>query len=117
MLALSTNSCSCGGNEFVEVLVPDSRYQDSKGHWFTRKHCPGCDTRQSLVVLGAQSASLSSALINQLFASPYNNDKKLIAFSDNVQDAAHRASCFGARTWKFNFSAAVQQYLEEQKDQ
>lgn len=104
--------CSCGSKEFVSVLIPDSRYQDSKGHWFTRKHCPGCGTRQSLVVLGAQSASLSSALINQLFASPYNTDKKLIAFSDNVQDAAHRASFFGARTWKFNFRAAVQQYLK-----
>jgi Distinct helicase family with a unique C-terminal domain including a metal-binding cysteine cluster len=114
MLMPTATSCSCGGNEFVEVLVPDSRYQDSKGHWFTRKHCPGCGTRQSLVVLGAQSASLSSALINQLFASPYNTDKKLIAFSDNVQDAAHRASFFGARTWKFNFRAAIQQYLQTQ---
>jgi DEAD/DEAH box helicase domain-containing protein len=111
MLPLSSKTCGCGKTDFVEVLVPDSRYQDSKGHWFTRKHCPGCGTRQSLVVLGAQSASLSSALINQLFASPYNTDKKLIAFSDNVQDAAHRASFFGARTWKFNFRAAVQQYL------
>jgi DEAD/DEAH box helicase domain-containing protein len=116
MLAPTVKSCGCGGNEFVEVLVPDSRYQDAKGHWFTRKHCPGCGTRQSLVVLGSQSASLSSALINQLFASPYNTDKKLIAFSDNVQDAAHRASFFGARTWKFNFRAAIQKYLQAQKN-
>ena len=115
MLAPTAGSCSCGSNELVDVLVPDSRYQDSKGHWFTRKHCPACGTRQSLVVLGAQSASLSSALINQLFASPYNTDKKLIAFSDNVQDAAHRASFFGARTWKFNFRAAVQQYVQAQQ--
>lgn len=105
-------ACSCGCEVFVTVLVPDSRVQDSKGHWYTLKECPSCGSRQSLVVMGAQSASLSSALINQLFASRFNPDKKLIAFSDNVQDASHRASFFGARTWKFNLRGAVQQVLE-----
>lgn len=111
-LAQHEGSCSCGCDRFVTVLVPDSRVQDGKGHWYTLKECPGCGSRQSLVVLGAQSASLSSALINQLFASRFNPDKKLIAFSDNVQDASHRASFFGARTWKFNLRGAIQQMLD-----
>jgi DEAD/DEAH box helicase domain-containing protein len=44
-----------------------------------------------------------------LFASIYNDDRKLLAFSDSVQDAAHRAGFFGARTYRFNFRAALQQ--------
>jgi len=35
----------------------------------------------------------------------------LLAFSDSVQDAAHRAGFFGARTYRFNFRAALQQYV------
>ena len=39
--------------------------------------------------------------ISQMFASKFNDDKKTLAFSDNVQDAAHRAGFFNSRTWRF----------------
>ena len=38
-------------------------------------------------------------MVAESWASPFNDDKKLIAFSDSVQDAAHRAGFFGARTY------------------
>ena len=40
------------------------------------------------------SATEISASISQMFASKFNDDKKTLAFSDNVQDAAHRAGFF-----------------------
>lgn len=33
--------------------------------------------------------------------SSFNDDRKCITFSDNVQDAVHRAGFFGARTYRF----------------
>ncbi len=109
----SSDKCSnCHGTDLKPVHVPDSRAQSHNGKWSTRKSCPACGTRNSLVVMGVQATSMGSALINQLMASPYNDDKKLLAFSDNVQDASQRAAFFGARTWKFNFRAAVQQFLQ-----
>lgn len=41
--------------------------------------------------MGLRSATEISASISQMFASKFNDDKKTLAFSDNVQDAAHRA--------------------------
>ncbi|MGU0162012.1 hypothetical protein ACVXHB_30285 [Escherichia coli] len=37
-------------------------------------------------------------MVHQLYGSQFNEHKKLITFSDSVQDAAHRAS-FYCRTW------------------
>ena len=42
---------------------------------------------------------MGAVAVEQSWASPYNDDKKLIAFSDSVQDAAHRAGFFSARTY------------------
>lgn len=48
--------------------------------------------------IGSQSATLSSVAIDELFGSVLNNDPKLLAFTDSVQDASHRAGFFTART-------------------
>ncbi len=70
--------------------------------------CPVCHAHDSYSIVGARAASLTSVAISQLFASPYNHDKKLLAFSDSVQDASHRAGFFAARTYRFNFRSALQ---------
>lgn len=74
--------------------------------------CPRCGAREDLTLLGYRAATLTSALINQIYASRFNDDKKLLTFSDSVQDAAHRAGFFGARTWKLNLRVATQQALQ-----
>jgi DEAD/DEAH box helicase domain-containing protein len=50
-------------------------------------------------------------LISQLYSSTFNDDKKLLTFSDSVQDAAHRAGFFAGRTYRFNFRSALQQFI------
>lgn len=77
------------------------------------RDCPFCGFPRSLSLLGFQAASLTSVFIDQLFASPFNDDKKLLTFSDSVQDAAHRAGFFGARTWRFNLRIAMQRVVDE----
>ena len=61
--------------------------------------CPCCGAREGMSVVGSRAASLASVSIAELFGSSFNDDHKLIAFSDSVQDAAHRAGFFGARTY------------------
>lgn len=77
----------------------------------TLRDCPFCAARATLALVGFQAATLTSVFIDQLFSSPWNDDKKLLAFSDSVQDASHRAGFFGARTWRFNVRVALARFL------
>ena len=76
------------------------------------QRCPACETDYALTLVGSQAASLSSVVISNLYQSPFNRDKKLLAFTDSVQDASHRAGFFGARTYRFNLRTAIQAVLE-----
>ncbi len=78
--------------------------------------CPFCSMKASLSLVGFQAATLTSSFIDQLFASPWNDDKKLLAFSDSVQDASQRAGFIGARTWHINVRVALAQHLLAQGD-
>ena len=40
-----------------------------------------------------------------------NDDKKMLAFTDNVQDAAHHAGFYNSRTWKFGLRTAITQFI------
>ena len=73
------------------------------------RDCPYCGAREALIILGARASSLLSVALGQTFASRHNDDPKVIAFSDNVQDAAHRAVFFSARTWQNSMRAAITQ--------
>ena len=62
--------------------------------------------------IGSQSATLSSVAIDELFGSVLNSDPKLLAFTDSVQDASHRAGFFTARTYAFTFRTALQHVID-----
>ena len=72
--------------------------------------CPFCGSRGGLAIMGVRSATAIGATISELYASHFNDDKKLLAFTDNVQDASHHAGFYNARTWRFGLRAAIQQY-------
>jgi DEAD/DEAH box helicase domain-containing protein len=106
---------SCGHTELFYVLHPNSRVK--RNDRFKGSHnCPYCKSENSLTILGSRAASLTSVLVAQLFSSNYNDDKKLLTFSDSVQDAAHRAGFFSARTYRFNLRSALQQFLLAEGD-
>ena len=66
--------------------------------------CPACVNVTPSASLGLRVASLTSVSINTLFASPHleEHERKLLAFTDSVQDASHRASFFAGRTHRIN---------------
>jgi DEAD/DEAH box helicase domain-containing protein len=78
--------------------------------------CPACGAEDSLTMLGARAASLSSVAVSQVFLSPFNDDRKMLAFTDSVQDASHRAGFFSGRTYRFNLRTAMQTALERRGD-
>lgn len=78
--------------------------------------CPFCGSRRGLSIMGLRSATAISATVSQMFASKFNDDKKTLAFSDNVQDAAHRAGFFNSRTWRFGLRSAIQRFALAEGD-
>jgi len=120
-LGLSDDSqrCShCGAEGLIAVSVPDvTVFDKQKNRKYSHNNCPYCGTKRGLILVGSRAASLTSVEITQLFATPYNDDKKLLTFSDSVQDAAHRSGFFGARTFHFNVRTALQQYVKNRRRQ
>jgi DEAD/DEAH box helicase domain-containing protein len=94
----------------VEVVQSDNVHT-VLGKQELHRDCPFCGARESLALVGFRASTLTSVFIDQLFTSAFNDDKKLLTFSDSVQDAAHRAGFFGARTWSFNLRVAIQRVV------
>ncbi len=95
---------ACGQGEIIDVFqVTATRTSKSANgvvHSWHDSTCPACGSSHAQILLGARNATLGAVTIEQTWASPFNDDKKLIAFSDSVQDAAHRAGFFTARTYQ-----------------
>ena len=112
--------CSvCRETALVTVFQPDSNKEVRRANVATlvfQRTCPVCQAKSSLLLFGSRASSLSSVAIHQSFASPINDDKKLIAFSDSVQDAAHRAGFFAARTWHNNVRMALSKAINARDD-
>ncbi|MEO0433908.1 MAG: DEAD/DEAH box helicase [Cyanobacteria bacterium J06656_5] len=110
---------ACGHDELIPVWEPNMVKEiknKQTGNIRRESHhdCPFCDAKDGLSIIGSRAASLSSVVIGNLFASAYNQDRKLITFSDSVQDAAHRAGFFSARTFRTTLRTALYQYIEQQ---
>jgi DEAD/DEAH box helicase domain-containing protein len=60
--------------------------------------CPVCGERGGQLIVGAQTTSIAAHAVERLWSAPLNDHKKLILFSDSVQDAAHRAGYIESKT-------------------
>ena len=101
----------CGHTELLQVLIPDM-LKERKDELEFANECPYCNSKQGISIWGSRAASLSAVMIHQLYGSQFNEHKKLITFSDSVQDAAHRAS-FTARTWPLMIRGQIASVLGE----
>ena len=107
----SCSTCESCGSDMVDIVLPNPpKTIGSKNH--KQFVCPFCGSKRGLSLMGLRSATEISTELSQLFASKFNDDKKTLAFSDNVQDAAHRSGFFNARTWRFGFRSAMQRYVQ-----
>lgn len=67
--------------------------------------CPSCGLDDGMRFLGAGTATLASVTTTQLFSERHlaAGERKLLAFTDSVQDATHRAAFIAHRSFGFTF--------------
>lgn len=102
------SECEDCGHETIPIWLVNPE-ADSHSKNFI---CPFCGGNHSLIFIGMQTATAISAGLSQIYGSRFNDDKKLLAFNDNVQDASHRAGFFNARTWRFVLRTAMQHFVK-----
>lgn len=91
----------------------ERRRNENSNEMLGEQGCSNCGSKEGIFFIGSQSATLSSVAIDELFGSVLNNDPKLLAFTDSVQDASHRAGFFTARTYNFTFRTALQHVIDD----
>ncbi len=69
--------------------------------------CLVCGERDGQLIIGAQTTSIAAHAVERLWATPLNDHKKLILFSDSVQDAAHRAGYIESKTENYLMRAGL----------
>lgn len=110
-VTLDRRCCTPDGEELLPVRVHPELDENNKPLPLHR--CPSCQADDGLSFLASRAATLSSVAVSELFSSRFNADKKLLAFTDSVQDASHRAGFFAARTFRFTLRTVIQSLVEE----
>jgi len=84
------------------------------------KICPHCNARNTLSLIGTGLPTLESIVAAQLMATATDpaadHDRKLLAFTNGVQDAAHQAGFIENRNFRFGMRHAIQSVLKEQHE-
>ncbi|MFJ9841635.1 DEAD/DEAH box helicase [Kitasatospora sp. NPDC101155] len=76
--------------------------------------CPSCDLTDGMRFLGAGTATLASVTTTQLFSDRglTDGERKLLVFTDSVQDATHRAAFIANRSFGFTFRGLLADQLK-----
>ena len=77
--------------------------------------CPECNSKNTISIIGTRTATLSSIAVSQVLASDMDaqneRDRKVLAFTNSVQDAAHQAGFVEARNYRFTFRSSLQKVI------
>ena len=101
----------------LEVRVCLKQTQNNGRRPKVQMACPECN-EEPLAFVGGKATTLSSVALSQIFASDFETKdiryRKMLCFTNSVQDAAHQAGFYEARTFRFLFRQSIQQYLKQQ---
>lgn len=97
--------------EFIAVQKKES------GKNKTSHACPECyNSQDDLSIVGSKSATLSSLAISQILSSNLDgtsdDKRKILTFTNSVQDAAHLSSFIVSRIYRFTLRASIQKVIE-----
>lgn len=85
----------------------------------SRYICPCCNAENSIGIIGTRIATMSSVTVSQLLASDLDprkdQQRKVLAFTNSVQDAAHQAGFVEARNYRFTFRSSLQKVINQQQ--
>lgn len=79
--------------------------------------CPECNTKNTVSIIGTRIATLSSISVSQTLSTDLDEqdekDRKLLSFTNSVQDAAHQAGFIEARNYRFTFRSSLQKIIND----
>lgn len=79
--------------------------------------CPECNSVNDMSIIGTRIATLNSVSISQVLSSDLDERsekyRKVLAFTNGVQDAAHHAGFVEARNYRFTFRASLQKVINQ----
>lgn len=110
------HTCTVCDTECIPVFLSEPSTSSRGGSKTSESRqyvCPHCGSTQGLSLMGLRSTTEAEVALSQMFASGFDDDSKALAFSDNVQDASHRAGFFNGRTWRFGLRTAMSKWLDE----
>lgn len=77
--------------------------------------CPCCNSTNTVAIIGTKIPTLSSIAVSQTLATDLDlaeeKNRKILAFTNSVQDAAHQAGFVEARNYRFTFRSSVQKTI------
>lgn len=83
----------------------------------SRHVCPECNTENAMGIIGTRVATLSSITVSQILSSDLDpgieKERKILSFTNSVQDAAHQAGFVEARNYRFTFRASLQKIINQ----
>ena len=82
--------------------------------------CPCCNSSGTVAIVGTKIPTMSSIAISQTLATDLDKandrERKVLAFTNSVQDAAHQAGFVEGRNYRFALRGAVQKVINLQYD-
>lgn len=105
---------SSSGSGTLRVRVCSKTTSTRSGNQHFARICPECNS-DSICQIGGRTSTLSSVAISQVLSSDFDHsdekERKILVFNNSVQDAAHQAGFYEARTFRFLFRQSMQQYI------
>ena len=105
---------SVSDSDTMRVRVCSKTTSTRGGNQRFASYCPECNS-DSICEIGGRTSTLSSVAISQVLSSDFDHaeekDRKMLVFTNSVQDAAHQAGFYEARTFRFLFRQSMQQYI------
>lgn len=101
----------------IDLCVCSKKSNSSHGNDRFLRYCPECNGKDTICEVGGRTATLSSVAISQVLSSDFDyadeSNRKILVFTNSVQDAAHHAGFYEARTFRFLFRQSMQEYLKQ----
>ena len=102
------------GEGTLRIRVCSRTTSNRNGNQRFMANCPECNG-DAICQIGGRTSTLSSVAVSQALSSDFDNadakDRKILVFTNSVQDAAHQAAFYEARTFRFLFRQSMQRYL------
>lgn len=106
---------SLSDSDTIRLRVCSKTTSNKNGNQKFTRNCPECNGSDTICQIGGRTSTLSSVAISQVLSSDFDNanaqERKILVFTNSVQDAAYQAGFYEARTYRFLFRQSMQKYI------